>query len=198
MSGVMMVTKPWWWLTCQDENLPDDKKFVGAVIIQGVNVDDAHENAREKGFCIGYKVVGFPIPKGMLPKPRVRNRLIPKAQANAMWDSVKCKTKPKQDSCEHVWNGGMVPLSWDGGMIEIGMDDEPMALTCSACGAMQTDLEVLGAVHQTTIEYIRDHGARSLASRTSRSRSSAGARTGLHAGYPGGELLKIETPRDWC
>ena len=75
---------PWWWLSFVDPELPEGDRFLGVCVVQGANVVDAVERAWALGCNPGGAVAGWVLPPLEEPDPEWRERLLTRAEAEAL------------------------------------------------------------------------------------------------------------------
>jgi hypothetical protein len=98
----------WWWLS-----FCDNVQFLGVAIVQAPDVKEALLTARRAGCNPGGEVLARRIPEDKLPDPRLRHKLLSRADLNAAglrWTTpravgmptkpVYCPRRPGKIECE--------------------------------------------------------------------------------------------------
>lgn len=78
------MSKNWWYLS-----FADSECFLGAVIIQGINITDAALSAHYLGINPGGSVMGFEIPDIDTAPPFPREKLLSRAELEQFDELVK-------------------------------------------------------------------------------------------------------------
>lgn len=74
----------WWWLSFVDAEKPEGERFLGVAIVQARGIGHAVTEAYRLGINPGGEVVGLEIDAEHVPAEEYRERLLTKAEAEAL------------------------------------------------------------------------------------------------------------------
>lgn len=74
----------WWWLSFCDTERPAGEQFLGVAIVEAPNVPMATVRAWDLGVNPGGQVAAYDVPAGHLPAVEWRDRLLTRAEAEAL------------------------------------------------------------------------------------------------------------------
>lgn len=77
-------TKPQWWLSFADGNLPEGQQFLGVAIVRGSNIAEAAIAAHARGINPGGEVLGFGVPEEIDIPDKWTNCLLDRETAEAL------------------------------------------------------------------------------------------------------------------